>query len=123
MAIKKVGGRPPIPPTGSTGEVSKSTPVGFGEVAATTGTAQAAPDDVEIAVRSVVGEISDGRLTTPQERVDAVIERLVEAQAPKGAPPKVVRARVVEVQLALGDHPGFTARVHRLIDRALAGAD
>lgn len=122
MTIKKIGGGPPVAPTESTHGTSKPE-VRFSEVAQTSSSAEGPKDDVAIAVRNVAHEISSGRLQTPQERVDAVIEELVRQQAPDGASPKRVRERVAEVQLALGDHPGFTKRVHAMIERTIAGLE
>lgn len=76
---------------------------------------------VEGAVDSVAADIRAGRLER-NDAVDAVIERLVLAQLPEGGSSARAQERVSLTQLALGDNPGFTARVDRMLARALGEA-
>ena len=119
MAIKKVGGPGRLAPTQQIEGKTTAPAEGFGKIAEATATKESAPTDVSLAVQEVAAEVAAGRLTAPLAQVDAVIDRMVRSQAPDGASPRAVSARVDEVQLALGDHPGFSARVQAMLATAL----
>lgn len=123
MAIKKVGGGAPIAASRSVEQKDPAAAGGFAEVAKAEAS-EASPDPVVTqAVEHVARKVAAGGLQDPQEQVDAVIEKMIELQAPDGASSKAIRARVSEVQLALGDHPGFTSRVQSMLTRALETLD
>lgn len=85
--------------------------------AAPTGSAPAT-GQVEGAIDEVAAEIRAGRLERT-DAVDAVIERVVLAQLPEGGASPRAQERIGLAQLALGDNPGFAARVDRMLARAL----
>jgi hypothetical protein len=123
MVIKKVGGGAPIAATQTVGQKDTAPVEGFSEVARAKASDPTANAEVTTAVKHVAEKVSAGGLQAPPAQVDAVIEKMVELQAPKGSSPKAIRARVSEVQLALGDHPGFTSRVQAMLTRALESID
>jgi len=136
--IKKTGLGPPTPPSiRDTHGPASTGSVGFGvsvqgpksSAAAAVGTAgavaapkTAAADPVASAVARVAGDVRAGRLAEPQARVDAVIEHIVTAQLGTGVDGKVLRERIGQVKLALGDHPDFSRRVHAMLDAEVARA-
>ncbi|MFT6399075.1 MAG: hypothetical protein ACJAYU_003838 [Bradymonadia bacterium] len=119
MAIKKVGGPGRVAPAQPIESKSAATVEGFGKVAEAAQTQPNAPTEVAQAVQEVAVDVAAGRLSDPQTQIDAVIERMVRLQAPEGASSRAVSSRVMEVQLALGDHPGFSERVQVMLANAL----
>ena len=123
--IKRVGAGAPVTETAPTKEGGKaegakfSSSVSPARGAAPSGSAAL----VDLAVADVAAEVRRGGLPDGEARVDAVIARMVEREHGTRLAPAALRARVEETQLALGDHPGFAARVHALIDDALAAID
>lgn len=123
MAIKKVGGGAPAPiqPTETTATKSRS----FADVSSASRAAQKSPSQSADAVHRAVSDVAEGiragRVgSEPEARVDAVIARIVELQSPEGTSRSHLRERIEDAQLALGDHPGFSARVTAMLDEVLA---
>jgi hypothetical protein len=119
MAIKKVGGRAPIAAARPVEQKETATVGGFAEVAGAKASIRGPEAEIALAVDEVARAVAAGALHDVQSQVDAVIEKMIELQAPEGASPKAIRARVAEVQLAVGDHPGFASRVQAMLAQAL----
>lgn len=120
MAIKKLGGPGRAVAPQPIESKKPATIEGFGKVAKAGPAQTSEPTEVAQAVNEVAADIAAGRLTDPQMQVDAVIDRMVRLQAPEGASTRAVNSRVSEVQLALGDHPGFSERIQAMLSNALA---
>ena len=123
MAIKKVGGGGRVSPVEPIENKKPASVEGFAKAAATKESPRTEQTEVARAVQSVAADVAAGRIPDPQDQVDAVIDRMVRLQAPEGASARVVNARVAEVQLALGDHPGFSGRVQDMISKALESTE
>ena len=123
MAIKPTGRGVPVAPATEIGGTEKTATAGRKfAVGDTAEVASSGPADVgamEQAVADVAQRVRTGELPSHEERVDAVIENIVRAQAPDGAPATTVRDRVLEAQLVLGDDPVFSAQIRTLLTRAL----
>ncbi len=121
MAIKPTGHKAPVQPGNSVAEPqSGRAGASFGSVAAAgTSPATSAPsgaEGVKSAVRGVAADIEAGRVSA-EAAIDAVIERLVEAQM-QGAEPGAISSRVTEAQAVLGANPTFIDQVGRIFGDA-----
>ncbi len=123
MVIKKVGGAGRVTPADPIESKRPAAVDGFGKAAGTTDPAPTSQTEVAQAVQTVAADIAAGRLSDPQIQVDTVIDRMVRLQAPEGSSQRAVDARVAEVQLALGDHPGFSGRIQSMLAEALKSTD
>jgi hypothetical protein len=129
MMIKRVGGGPPVagPDNVEGPKASNAQKAAFGGL--TSARAEAAPGTsaesaaVHRAVSDVASRVASGETLTPSERVDAVIERMVELRLGEETRPAVLRERVADARAVLGDHPTFAAHVGKLLDEALSALD
>lgn len=130
MAIKRVGGAPidgaRLEGARETGG-PKTSASGFGQVHDARPAGVTAGTEADVALARAVDEVATrvraGELAGDEQRVDAVVARMVELRLGEGVPADVVAARVDDVQSALSDHPVFERHVATLLDDALAASE